>query len=251
MADGIYVALSGAVAQELALESTAQNLANAGTHGYQRVRPVFHEFLAQAKAGQAKAGQAQAGPGGPQRFAASAGTRLDTSAGAIRATGNALDLALPKGTYLAVLTERGERYTRAGSLKVGTDGTLQTQTGTRVSGEDGKPIKVSGEGVAITDAGEVRGGGATAGRLRLVTFPRIDALSHEGGTLLAATPESGAATVSKEAISVGALEESNANVVHAMTDLVAATRTFEAFQRAIETFRDLDRRIVTTVPDVK
>jgi hypothetical protein len=30
--------------------------------------------------------------------------------------------------------------------------------------------------------------------------------------------------------------------------MVAATRTFEAFQRVIDTFRDADRRVVSTVP---
>jgi flagellar basal body rod protein FlgG len=35
-----------------------------------------------------------------------------------------------------------------------------------------------------------------------------------------------------------------------MTDLVQASRTFEAFQRVIDTFRDADRSVVTTVPNV-
>ena len=49
-------------------------------------------------------------------------------------------------------------------------------------------------------------------------------------------------------IKVGAIEESNATTVSAMTDMVTATRTFEAFQRVIEAFREADRRVVTTVP---
>jgi flagellar basal body rod protein FlgG len=56
-------------------------------------------------------------------------------------------------------------------------------------------------------------------------------------------------TPSRGPIQVGQVEESNANVVGAMTDLVTATRTFEAFQRVIDAFRDADRKVVTTVPD--
>ena len=51
MAGGIYVALSGAVAQTTQLDTTAANIANANTDGYQRVRPVFREMLAQASSG--------------------------------------------------------------------------------------------------------------------------------------------------------------------------------------------------------
>jgi flagellar basal body rod protein FlgG len=49
-------------------------------------------------------------------------------------------------------------------------------------------------------------------------------------------------------INVGAIEESNATTVSAMTDMVTATRTFEAFQRVIEAFREADRRVVSSVP---
>jgi len=48
MSDGIYAALSGAVAQGMALDSTATNVANAATAGYHGQRPVFHEMLSRA-----------------------------------------------------------------------------------------------------------------------------------------------------------------------------------------------------------
>ena len=61
MSHGIYAALSGAVAQETSLETTAQNLANAQTAGYRGARPVFHEVLSQA---------GRPGSGPPLRFTA-------------------------------------------------------------------------------------------------------------------------------------------------------------------------------------
>jgi flagellar basal body rod protein FlgG len=33
-----------------------------------------------------------------------------------------------------------------------------------------------------------------------------------------------------------------------MTELLTATRTFEAFQRAMDAFRDADRKAATTLP---
>jgi flagellar basal-body rod protein FlgF len=240
VSDGIYVALSGAIAQSSNLETTAANLANASTDGYQRVRPVFREELARAGSGETGS-----------HYASLDGTRLDTTRGPLRPTGNPLDFAMPEGTYLAVSSPRGERYTRAASLQVGADGVLRTARGDTVLGEDGKSIKVTGNtnAVRIDDSGQVWQGGDASGRVRLVAFAQAASLSHDQGPLLLATPAAGAMTPSRGPIQVGQVEESNANVVGAMTDLVTATRTFEAFQRVIDAFRDADRKVVTTVPD--
>ena len=245
MADGIYVALSGAIAQSTNLEATAANLANANTDGYQRVRPVFREELARAGANE---------PG--SHYAYLEGTRLDTTRGQLRPTGRALDFAMPEGTYLAVSTPRGERYTRAASLSVGTDGVLHTAHGDTVLGENGKPIKLAGASaqVRIDDTGQlwqggdVAHGGAVVARVRLVTFAQPQNLVHDQGPLLAGSQAAGPPTATHGPLEVGQLEESNANVVGAMTDLVTATRTFDAFQRVIDAFRDADRKVVTTVP---
>src|SRR5207253_7645482 len=80
MGDGIYVALSGAIAQSVNLDTTASNLANASTDGYQRARPVFREELT-------KAGTHDPG----FHYTSVAGTALDTTRGPLRATGKPLD----------------------------------------------------------------------------------------------------------------------------------------------------------------
>lgn len=235
MGDGIYLALSGAVAQATALETTATNLANSGTDGYQRVRATFREVLGRA---QQKS---------PMHATALAGTSTDVSMGEARTTGGALDCVLPKGSYLTVQTPRGDRFTRAGALHVTRDGYLAIPTGEKVLGENGKPIKIEGE-AALSANGEVTNkSGDVLGRMKLVTFGRPEALVHEGGTLLAGSPASGAATPSKDSLEIGAVESSNARVVEAMTDLIGHTRSFEAFQRAIDAFRDADKKAATTV----
>ena len=48
MSDGIYAALSGAVAQERALEVVANNIANVGTTGFRGDRVTFAESLSRA-----------------------------------------------------------------------------------------------------------------------------------------------------------------------------------------------------------
>jgi flagellar basal body rod protein FlgG len=239
MSDGIYVALSGAIAQQSALDTTATNLANASTDGYQRIRSVFREALAQAT-----------GNGAPTGAVATVGTSLDTTRGAIRTTGNALDVALPEKVYLSVSTTKGERYTRAGALGIASDGTLKSARGGPVLAEDGRNIQtVAGDGeVKITPGGEVWQGDTMLARLRLVSFPRPDLLVPEGATLLNATAIAGVPAPGTGQLAIGAIEESNTSVVGSMTDLVTESRSFEAFQTAIAAFREADQKIVTTVP---
>jgi flagellar basal body rod protein FlgG len=237
MSRGIYVALSGAVAQQATLDDTAHNLANGSSDGYQRTRVVFREVLAGVARNQ-------------NHFAVAGETVLDRAQGALRSTGRTLDCALAKDSFLAVGTPRGERYTRAGALEMAPDGALRTAHGQRVLDENGKPIVLdptAGE-PTLTSSGEVAQGGASVARVRTVTFDDPSRLAHEEASMLAATPASGAAKATEPDLSVGVLEESNASVTSAMTDIVTASRTFEAFQSALQTFGDMDRKLVTTVP---
>lgn len=89
--------------------------------------------------------------------------------------------------------------------------------------------------------------GAVVGRLRLVKLEAGSSLRHEAGCLLTATGP--APVAASAALDVGALEESNATVVGSMTDLVTASRTFEAFQRMLDTFGEIDRKVLSTVPN--
>jgi flagellar basal body rod protein FlgG len=238
MGDGIYVALSGAARQVETLDTIATNLANASTPGYQRLRLAFRAELARAA------------DGSPLRFAATARSVTDATPGAIRETGRPLDVALPAGSFLAVRTERGERYTRAGSLAVSPTGELRAGGGASVVGEDGKVLKITPEDapVAIAPDGRVRQGERVVGRLRVVSFDRPDALVREGASLLAAPPQAGAPRPSAGELNVGALEESNAVVVRELADMIAATRAFEAAEKTIDAFREADKTAASRIP---
>ncbi|MBS2020686.1 MAG: flagellar hook basal-body protein [Deltaproteobacteria bacterium] len=238
MSKGLYVALSGAVAQENALDTVANNVANASSPGYQRLRPVFRQALANAQGGDRSL-----------RYGQMAQTAVDTAPGAVRVTERALDVALPTGTYLAVETTRGERYTRAGNLSVDREGAIRTAAGSAVLGESGSPLvaQPSGLGLSITTDGTIRQNGNVVGKLKLVRFERPEALTPEGSSLLA-VGGAGAVTPSTQPITPGALEESNAQPVTAMTELMATNRTFEAFQKVLDQLGEVDRKLVTTVP---
>lgn len=238
MSSGIYSALSGAIAHQTALDTTATNLANASTQGYRAIRPVFHEVLGRAR---------------EQRFTTVRETAVDTSMGQLKETGNPMDIALPRKAFLAVENPAGaaqpERYTRAGSLKIAPNGVLTTQMGHPVLGENRERITVdAGSKLEISENGELSINGDSANFLRIVTFADPSQMTYEGGGLLNANAEAGAAEANSELIYTGKVEESNASPVRAMTDLMMATRMFDAMQTAMSTFKAIDSRMVRTVP---
>ena len=237
MSKGLYVALSGAVAQEQAMDITATNVANSSSAGYQRMRPVFRQALASAVGD------------GEMRYARTSRSALDTTPGATRVTENALDVAMPPGVYLATVTPRGERFTRAGNLGLDAEGTLRTASGTPVASEGGAPLKaaVGGGQVRIEPDGTVKQGSNVIGKMKLVTFETPSALEHEGSGLLSSA-NAGAESASKEPLVVGAVVESNAQPVAAMTEMMQASRTFEAFQKVLDQFGEIDRKLMSSVP---
>ncbi len=236
MSDGIYVALSGAVAQQTALETTANNLANVGTPGFQKSRAVFREAMSRATNGQLK-------------FAAPQGDNVNDEAGARRSTGRPLDIALGQGSYISVKTADGTHYTRNGQLSMAPDGTITASGGAAVLGEDGNPLKVSPQNgpVKFLQDGSLMQGEASIGRLRQVKIAATE-LVREGGSRL--TLRQGAATpaISSDPIEPETLEESNVSAIEGMSELVNANRTFEAMQKALDTFREADRTVVSKVP---
>jgi flagellar basal body rod protein FlgG len=48
-------------------------------------------------------------------------------------------------------------------------------------------------------------------------------------------------------LQTGALELPNVSIVKGMTDLVSATRAFEALEKAVEAYSDLERRAASDI----
>lgn len=239
MSQGIYSAASGAVAQERNLDIVANNVANTATTGFRADRVSFQEVVA-AVQGAAPTDRA------PRQVALTE-TRTDTRPGALRRTGDAFDLALDGGGYFAVWTAGGERYTRAGAFSASGDGVLRTPEGHAVSESAGGPaarieIPAGTREVVVGPDGTVRADGSAVGTLRVVRFEEPGALTKEGATLYVARDGARPDLDADTRVVQGVLESSNVNAVTGLTELIQVSRGFEAFQKLIDTFRQLDER---------
>lgn len=241
MSTGIWLAASGAVSQMTALDVTANNLANATTPGYKAEQAVFREHLIQA----AYVGRAER----EMRYNGVEQVASDMRAGPLKVTGRPLDVAIDGDGFFAIQTPRGERYTRGGAFNVGPGGTLVTAQGYAVLDGAGVPLRVPLEGgeVAIGEDGVLRVGGEDQGQLAVVTFGDVNALEKEGDQLFRSNVRSGAARPVDAKLQGGALEMPTVSIVKGMTDLVSATRSFEALQRAVETFSQLEHKAATDI----
>lgn len=212
MERGLYIAASGMAAELARQDQIANDLANAATPGYKADRSTQRPFgellLSNMKTGQT-IGTASLG-------VAIDRTVTDMTPGALRDTGQPLDLAIEGEGFFVVRDAAGERYTRSGQFQRSADGMLVTPEGAAVLGRGGAPVRVGADGTVDPTA------------LRVVGL--TDARKAGGNTFTGRPADLPGASVR-----AGALEGSGTNPARAMVDLIASMRSFEATQRAITT----------------
>lgn len=230
MGSGIYIAAAGAIAQSNAMDATANNIANAGTSGYHAERVSFREVLTKAKAPDQMMVQTNTGK------------TLDSQTGALLQTNNPLDAALEGDGLFSLQTPQGPAYTRAGNFQLDSQGTLVTQDGYKVLGDNNQPISLppTATNINITSDGTISADGQQVGKLKLVNFDASQ-LRREGGTLFSATGAPNA-KAPPPTVRSGMLESSNVNIVHGVVDLVKVQRNYESLMRVVQGFHDIDDR---------
>jgi flagellar basal body rod protein FlgG len=251
MSTGIWSAASGAVGQIAALDSAAQNIANATTPGFKAEEAVFRQTL--VKSIDANTGTRSL------RYAVSRTTVPDFRAGQMVQTGRPLDVAITDDkSFFMVATPQGERYTRAGSFRMTLNGTLTTPDGHPVLGANRRPIKIDPhsrnisldrEGtltsISIDNQGTLTP--LVGPKLKLVTFKNLGALERDGQVLFRALPGAGPPLASDALLETASLEQSNANAVTGMTTLVNSSRNFEMISKVIEAFGEIDKRAASGI----
>lgn len=211
----------------LHLDIMTNNLANAGTPGFKArhfrvLKTPEEENIASAN---------------PQ---SSNNIFVDFSQGMSGKTDNPLDLCIQGEGFFVVQTKEGQAFTRKGDLTVNKLNQIVTQTGDPVVGKGG-PIVLTGGKINISENGSVYVDGGQIGSLKIVDFENRQALINVGGGLYRDPGTAGIKKVENPDISSGFIELSNVNIVREMADMIDIHRSFENYQKIIQTLSELDK----------
>jgi len=248
MIQSLYAGATGMEAQQLNLNTIANNLANANTTGFKRSKIEFQDLLYQKP----RTAGADVGNGNtlPTGVELGHGSRVVATAkvftqGQLKQTGGALDVAIDGDGFFKVTKSDGtDVYTRDGALKVDSTGRLVTSDGLLLTG---LPNLNGVKDISISPSGQISGikvgttQAAPIGTVTLITFPNSAGLRSLGGNLYEETLSSGApetATPGLKGAGVliqGFLETSNVNIVEEMVNMIQAQRAYEINSKAITT----------------
>ena len=244
----MYSAATGMEAQQLNLNTIANNLANVNTAGFKRSKIEFQDLLYQKPT---RASGADSGGGNlvPTGVEVGNGTRVASTAkvftqGQLTSTGEKLDIAIQGEGFFEVQKPDGTvGYTRDGSFKLNAQGQVVTIDGLPVlSGF--QPIPSNAGSVTISENGQVTvqtPAGNQSFRISLTRFANPAGLQSVGGNLYSETPASGAPEIGSPAeqgfgsTMQGYKESSNVNIVEEMVNLIVAQRAYEINSKAIQT----------------
>jgi flagellar basal-body rod protein FlgG len=249
MITALYSAASGMSAQQLNVDTIANNLANANTTGYKTRRTQFQDLIYQnlVQPGTA-AGQQTTVPAGLQVGLGTrpAGNEIVFAQGSPTQTNNPMDLAIQGNGFFQIRQPSGTlAYTRDGTFQLDQNGNIVTSTGYFL--EPQITIPVQAQGVTIATDGTVsytmpgQTNAQIAGQLQLANFQNPAGLNGIGQNLYLPTTASGSAVVaapgSTEGLGTilqGYQEQSNVSVVNEFINLIAAQRGYEANSKVVK-----------------
>ena len=271
MLRSLFAGISGLRANQLMLDVTGNNIANANTIGFKSSSTVFQDTLSQMLTG-ASAGSAARGGTNPLQVGLGVqvgGTAMNLTQGSAQTTGRATDLTIQGDGMFVVRKNNEQQYTRAGSFTFDNTGTLVTPAGGRVQGYqlDGSgrttgglvditlspagaqppvPAGVEMTSYSISSDGKLRGTFSDnvqrdLAQVALADFNNPAGLEKVGETSFRESANSGAAQLGVSGqgrrgnMIGGSVEMSNVDLAAEFTNLILAQRGFQASSKVITT----------------
>jgi len=249
----LYTAATGMEAQQVNIDTIANNIANVNTTGFKQARAEFQDLLYQnmRPAGTAASTSTEY----PVGLQLGLGTRPVATTrvykqGDFRQTGNPLDLVIEGQGFFQVRLPSGETaYTRDGSFHISKDGAIVTADGDPLEPQitipkDAQEVVIASDGtVSITQTGQ--SAAQQVGTIQIANFQNPSGLNGIGRNLFVMTTASGNATPGNPGenglgrINQGFLEQSNVSIVEEMVNMIIAQRAYEVNSRAVRVADDM------------
>ncbi len=237
----VYAATTGLLNRSRALDVTGNNLANAGVAGFKRDELITSTFgeqvMLRADNQTAEIGSVNHGAIGDDIF-------TDVSQGAMDITGRALDFAIAGDGFFVVEDEQGvQGLTRNGSFQVRADGFLVSNTGSYVLGQNGR-IQIGNGEMAVNKDGAITVNGQNAGALLIVVPNDLGTMVKQANGTFQRPAGNG---VFEGSVLQGKLERANVDMVEEMTDMMAASRSFQACSQVLRILDTINQKTVTEI----
>jgi flagellar basal-body rod protein FlgF len=235
MIRGAHISADGMKNEKQRHEVLADNLANSSTSGYKSYN-IVHKLKAQESTGVIVGSEAY-------------DTHYDFSSGAMRQTGNPLDLAISGEGFFAVLDVQGDiAYTRNGHFNLDSNGFLVTQQGDQVLDGAFAPIYIGLEGVNSVNVlrnGNVQVNGDYVTTMQAFKFPENVGIIKKAQDKYVPAQEGIALETNFDTnIQQGFIEQSNVSSIKASTDMIQVQRNYESNQKAMKAQMDTMEMLV-------
>ncbi len=248
MMRALSIASTGMAAQQLSVAVVANNLANVSTVGFKKSRWDFQDLIYQTLKSPGTTTGTGTTPVGIQ-----IGTGVDPVSihrsfgqGEFQQTESPLDLSIEgEGFFQVTLPDGSTGYTRTGSFKLDSSGSIVTAEGYAMVPNitvppDTLTLSISSQG-AVSAVRPGTAAPAVLGTITLARFINPAGLNSMGKNLYQETAASGIATTGNPGISgigtilQGSLEGSNVNIAEEMVNMIVAQRAYELNSKAIQT----------------
>ncbi len=249
MNPGLRASASGMLAQQMRIDTIANNLANVNTTAFKRSRASFEDMLYETLQGSRLVkyeGAQTLAPVQIGRGVRLADIQRQHTEGAIETTNSPTDIAIEGEGFFQIEKPDGSMvFTRDGTFRLSDTGTIVTHAGYALMPQITVPegatdISISPTGVVSVIIGN-NGQQTEIGQIELARFANPSGLISLGGNLYSATPASGEPiTGTPQAdgmgeLQQGSLESSNVEIVQEMVDMISAQRAYEVNAKAIKT----------------
>lgn len=250
MLDALYIGATGMQAQQLNVDTIANNLANVNTTAFKKGRISFTDLMVLEAARTAPQGVDAQGADAPAAPMMGNGVGIATSskvfdAAGTTATGSAWDIAIQgDGFFKVALADGSAAYTRGGTLKVNADGLLATQSGLVLQPAISIPSNVSSLSISadglVTASVANQAKPTQLGQLQITRFSNPTALQAQGDNVYVSSDAAGDPTVGVPgqdglgSLQQGYLEGSNVKMVDEMVNLIVAQRAYEASSKIVQ-----------------
>jgi flagellar basal-body rod protein FlgF len=232
------LAASRLVAQQRAMDVTANNIANANTPGFRTERVQFSDWVDP---------QTNTAPVPGTRsitYTQDRATYRESQPGTLSHTGNPYDVALSGDGYFTVNTKNGPRLTRDGRLGPMPDGTLADSSGNPVLDTTGKPIQVASTDTQITIAGDgsISSQNGPLGKIGVVQPVDPMKMRAEGATNFIS--DGPTTPVAAPGVVQGAVEGSNVQPVLEVTRMMDIQRQFQFVTQLVQAEGDRQKETI-------